>query len=256
LVSRHRYNKQKSKPNFSRYAYTVGVCLRIISADSAAALLDERFMPTKHVASVAVLVEPPYTKADIRIAEPIFREVENGFDIIVHEAELCQDLLETEEADVVHLDMTLGGFPIDELSPVELVSLRVSNKARSNVLKILPQLRRIAGEIRRKHNIEMVAIGKESMAVRVAELTAGSEAILFAAAKVVEEQKPVLLGLPTKCQHKLVRGRVYLNSLMEAENDVKGYATDTNKLLNNVDIAEMQNPVARGFRALRMSPKT
>ncbi len=229
--------------------------MKIISADSAAALLDENFMPMVHVASVAVLVEPPYTQADVRMAEPIFREVENGFDVIVHEAELCQSLLETEKADVVHLDTSLGGFPVDELSPVELVSLRVSNKARTNLLKILPQLRRIAGEIRRKHNIEMLAIGKDSIAVRIAELTAGSEAILYAAAKVVEEQKPLLLGLPTKCKHQSARGRVYLNSLMEAELEVKGFAKDTQKILAKVDIAEMQNPVARGFRALRITPK-
>jgi hypothetical protein len=229
--------------------------LRIISADSAAALLDENFVPLVHVASVAVLVEPPYTQANVRLAEPIFREVENGFDVIVHEAELCQSLLETAKADVVHLDTSLGGFPVDELSPVELVSLRVSNKARTNLLKILPQLRRIAGEIRRKHDIEMLAIGKDSIAVRVAELTAGSEAILYAAAKVVEEQKPLLLGLPTKCKYQAARGGVYLNSLMEAELEVKGYAKDTQKILVKVDIAEMHNPVARGFRALRITPK-
>jgi hypothetical protein len=157
---------------------------------------------------------------------------------------------------VVHLDTSLGGFAVDELSPVELVSLRVSNKARTNLLKILPQLRRIAGEIRRKHDIEMLAIGKDSIAVRVAELTAGSEAILYTASKVVEEQKPLLLGLPTKCKHRAASGRVYLNSLMEAELEVKGYAKDTQKILAKVDIAEMQNPVARGFRALRITPKT
>jgi hypothetical protein len=229
--------------------------LRIISADSAAALLDEQFVPQVHVASAAVLVDPPYTQADVRMAEPIFREVENGFDVIVHEAELCQRLLETEKADVVHLDMSLGGFPVDELSPVELVSLRVSNKARTNVLKILPKLRRIAGEIRRKHNVEMLAIGKDSIAVRVAKLTAGSEAILYAAAKAVAEQKPLLLGLPTKCQHHLSRGRVYLNSLMEAELEVKGFAKDTQKILAEVNIDEVQNPAARGFRALRITPK-
>jgi hypothetical protein len=229
--------------------------LRIISADSAAALLDDNFVPQVHVASAAVLVEQPYTKADVRIAEPIFREVENGFDIIVHEAELCQLLLETEKADVVHLDTSLSGYPVDELSPVELVSLKVSNKARSNLLKILPQLRKIGGEIRRKHNIEMLAIGKDSVAVRVAELTAGAEAILYTASKSVEEQKPLLVGLPTRCQYRASRGRIYLNSLMEAELEVKGYAKDTQKILAQVKIDEMQNPVARGFRALKITPK-
>ncbi len=230
--------------------------MKIISADSAAAILDEKFVPLCHVASAAVLVEPPYREAHVRLAEPIFKDIDNGYDIIVHEAELCQSLLETTKADVVHLDSSLGGVPVEELSPVELSNQRLSVKARTNLLKILPKLRRIAGEIRRKHNIQVLAIGKESMAVRIAELTAGAEAIVFACAKAAEEQEHLLLGLPTRCQHRVADGKVYLNSLIEAEHDIRGYATDTQGALAKVSIAEMQNPVARGFRALRITPKT
>jgi hypothetical protein len=229
--------------------------LRIISADSAAALLDEKFVPICHVASVAVLVEPPYREAHVSLAEPIFKEVENGYDVIVHEAELCQILLETTKADVVHLDSTLGGVSVEELSPVDLSNLRLSVKARINLLKILPKLRRIAGEIRRKHDIEVLAIGKESMAVRIAELTAGAEAIKFTCEKVAQEQEPLLLGLPTRCQHCIIDSKVYLNSLFESEHDVRGYAQDLEGALARVNIVEMQNPVARGFRALRITPK-
>jgi hypothetical protein len=229
--------------------------LRIISADSAAAILDEKFTPTFLVASAAVLVEPPYREAHTRLAEPIFKEVNDSYDVIVHEAQLCQILLETVKADVVHLDSSLGGYPVDELSAVELANLRVSVKARTNLIKILPKLRRVAGEIRRKHNIEMLAIGKESVAVRIAELTAGSEAVLYACAKAVEEGQPLLLGLPTKCQHRIADGKVYLYSLMEAEYDVRGYAEDTQAILTNVSLTEMLNPVARGFRAVRITPK-
>ncbi len=231
------------------------IVLRIISADSAAAILNERFEPVCHIASAAVLVEPPYREALTRLAEPIFKDVEDGSDLIVHEAELCQMLLETEKADVVHLDASLGAFPVDELSPVELGMLKISNKARSNLLKILPRLRRIAGEIRRKNGIETLAIGKESIVVRVAELTAGSEAIIYAAQKIAKEQTPLLLGLPTRCQHRIADGKVYLNSLIEAEHDVWGYAVDSEGALTKVMINEMQNPVARGFRALRITPK-
>jgi hypothetical protein len=35
--------------------------------------------------------------------------------------------------------------------------------------------------------------------VRIAELTAGAEAILYACKKVVDQQEPVLLGLPLMC---------------------------------------------------------
>ncbi len=230
--------------------------MRIISADSAAAILNDKFIPLNIVASVAVLVEPPYREAHKRLAEPIFREVENCYDVIVHEAELCQMFLETTKADVVHLDTTLEGTPVEELSPVELTNMRLSNKARAHLLKILPRLRRIAGEIRRKHDIQMLAIGKESIPIRIAELTAGAEAVLYACAKALEEKKPLLLGLPTKCQHQVTDGKVYLFSLIEAEHDVRGYAQDTQNVLNKVNLAEVLNPVARGFRAINIKPIT
>jgi hypothetical protein len=112
------------------------------------------------------------------------------------------------------------------------------------------------GEIRRKHAIETLAIGKESVAVRVAELTAGSEAILFAAAKSVEEKKSLLLGLPIKCTQSIADGKVYLHSLIEAEHDVRGYAMDLAGVLEQVTLVEMLNPVARGFRTLKIKLKT
>jgi hypothetical protein len=147
--------------------------LRIISADSAAAILDGQFNPSFLVASASVVVDPPYREPSYRLAEPIFREVDVGFEVIVHEAELCRSLLDKMKADVIHLDMSLGGVSIEELSPVELVNLRASRTGRQNILKILPRLRKIAGEIKRVHGIDMLAIGKESVPVRIAELTAG-----------------------------------------------------------------------------------
>ena len=79
-----------------------------MTADSAAAILDEKFTPLELVASVAVLVESPFREAHIRLAQPIFREVNDTYDAIVYEAQLCQVLLETVKADVVHLDSSLG----------------------------------------------------------------------------------------------------------------------------------------------------
>lgn len=230
--------------------------LRIIAADSAAALLDDKFMPLYHVAAAAVLVEPPYKEAHIRIAEPIFKEVDNGFEVIVQEAELCLRLLEVIKADIVHLDSSLGGISVEELSPVQLSNMKLSINARQHLLKILPKLRKIAGEVRRKYDTEMFAIGKDSIAVRIAELTAGSEAILYTCAKVLEEKNSLLLGLPLKCQHFIADNKVYLQSLIEAEHDIRGYAPDNQKVLSKVIITEMQNPTARGFRALIIKQKT
>jgi hypothetical protein len=226
--------------------------LRVISADSAAAILDQQFKPLYLVASASVLVEPPFREPSYRLAEPIFKEVQNGFDVIVHEAELCRTLLDKMNADVVHLDMTLGGVSIEELSPVELMNLRASKTGRQNIIKILPKLRKIAGEIKRLHDIDMLAIGKESVPVRIAELTAGAEAILFACQKVLDENEPIMLGLPYMCQPIVHQDRVYLNSLIAAEHDVRGYAVDAENVLTKVKLLETLNPCARGFRAIRI----
>ncbi len=229
--------------------------MRIISADSAAAILDEQYNALVLVASASVVVDPPYREPSYRLAEPIFREVDSGFEVIVHEAELCRSLLDKIKADVVHLDMSLGGVSIEELSPVELVNLRASRTGRQNILKILPSLRKIAGEIKRVHGIDMLAIGKESVPVRIAELTAGSEAILFASKKVADEGKPLLLGLPMMCQPRVQDNRVYLYSLIAAEHDVRSYAVDVEDVLRKVKLSETLNPCARGFRALKIMPK-
>ena len=228
--------------------------MRVISADSAAAILDPQFKPLYLVASVSVLVNPPYREPSFRLAEPIFREVESGFEVIVHEAELCRSLLDKMKADVVHLDMSLGGVSIEELSPVELLNLHASRTGRQNILKILPRLRKIAGEIKRLYDVDTLAIGKESIPVRIAELTAGAEAILYACKKVVDEKEPVLLGLPVMCQPTIQEDRVYLSSLIAAEHDVRSYAIDVENVLTKVKLSETLNPCARGFRALKIKP--
>lgn len=206
------------------------------------------------MASVSVLVEPPYRESSCRLAEAIFKEVDTGFEVIVHEAELCLNLLSEVKADVVHLDMSLGGVSIEDLSPVELSYLRASRTGRQNILKILPRLRKIAGEIKRLHGIDMLAIGKESVPVRIAELTAGAEAIVFACKKAVDDRAEVLLGLPHMCQPRFLADRVYLHSLIAAEHDLRGFSIDAQQVLRKVKLSETLNPTARGFRALKIKP--
>jgi hypothetical protein len=229
--------------------------LRVVAADSGAAVLNERFEPLLVVAAAAVLVEPPYRETSLCLAEPIFADAEKGYSLIVHELELCQKLLKEAKADVVHLDMSLGGISLEELSVVELSKLRVSSKARGQVLKILPKIRKIASAIKRVHGIEVLALGKESIPVRIAELTSGAHAILYSAEKVVREKTKLRLGLPAKCQAKILEDGVALQSLMPAEQDVVGYARDDGGILGKVQTSEMLNPCARGFRLLEITPK-
>ena len=122
--------------------------MRVISADSSVAILDSEFTPQYLIASASVLVETPYREAHKRLAKPIFKEVTGGYEVIAVEAELCRDLLGVVKADVVHLDLSLGALPVEELSPVQLSNMRVSSKARQHLLRLLPRLRKVAGEIK------------------------------------------------------------------------------------------------------------
>jgi len=230
--------------------------LRVVAADSGAAILNENFQPLQVVAASAVLVEPPYTEASTCLAEPIFVKVETGPLLIIHELELCSNLLRSVKADVVHLDMSLGSLSLEELSAVSLSQMKISGKARGHILMILPKIRRIALDIRRAHDIDVLAIGKESVPVRIAELTSGAHAILYTAEKAIQQKTRLKLGLPAKCRAEVAEDTVCLHSLVPSEQDIRGYTKDEDKVLERVHTEEMHNPVARGFRVLEIAPKT
>lgn len=229
--------------------------MKIIAADSSAAILNQEFTPQSIIAAAAVLVSPPYREPNICLAEPIFTDAEKGHEVVVHEAELCRELLGKMRADIIHLDMSLGGIPIERLSPIQLSNIRISSRARRHLIAVLPKLRKIAGDVTQRYGIQVLAIGKESIPVRIAELTAGAHAILYACNRAVEENQMVLIGLPSKCQPRKARKRIYLHSLISAEHDIRGYAEDVEDQLEKVIIKEMLNPVARGFRTLSINPK-
>lgn len=227
----------------------------MIAADSGAAILNNTFEPLQVVAVSAVLVEPPYTRVSYCLAEPIFAEVETGHLLVVHELELCWNLLKEVKADVVHLDMSFRGISLEELSVVNLSQMRISRKARRHVLKILPKIRKIAADIRRVYGIEVLAIGKESVPVRIAELTSGAYAVLYSAERAVQQASMVKLGLPARCNAKIAGNNVTLQSLIPVEHDITGSAKDEKEVLKKVEIKEMLNPRARGFRVLEIIPR-
>ncbi len=213
-------------------------------------MLNSRFEPIRIVAAATVLVEPPYREADEFLAEPIFAPVEDGHILVVHELELCKKLLKNARADVIHLDMSLGGLLVEEISAVNL-----RGKARSTLLKILPKLRKLATDIKRVYGVDVRAIGKESVPVRIAELTMGAYALLYACERALKEDKERYLGLPSKCTARLTQNAVTLQSLIAAEHDLMGYAEDSKRVLEKTQIVEMLNPCARGFRLLRIIPR-
>lgn len=229
--------------------------MRVVAADSGAAILDNSFKALQVVAASAVVVEPPYTRVSRCLAEPLFADVETGPLLVSHELELCWKLLKEVKADIVHLDMSFRGISLEELSVANLSQMRISRKARGHVLQILPKIRKIAADIKRVYGIDVLAIGKESVPVRIAELTSGAHAVLFSAEKAVQQAGMVRLGLPARCSAKISESKVTLQSLLPAEYDIPGSAKDEKGVLKRVEMREMLNPRARGFRLLEINPK-
>jgi len=230
----------------------VSTGLRVISADSGGALLNERFEPTHVVCTVAVLVEPPYRAPSALLAEPSFCPIDDSYPLLVKELELCRRMLEQHEADVIHFDMSLRSAKLNELTISALAHL--PERVRSKLAKVVPKLTFIASEIWASHGIPVLAIGKESVPVRIAELSCAAHAVLFSARRALEEGKPVLLGLPTSCLVRHSRGTLVVRSLLPAEYDLMGLAHDEEGIMESVRVLDMPNPVARGFRALRIEP--
>lgn len=229
--------------------------MKIVAADSGAALLNDRFEPQLIISTVAGLVDPPYRKITFCLAKPIFANIEDGHILIIRELEMCQNLLKEVKADVVHLDMSLGGLSLEELSVVGLSKMRVSSKARQHILRILPKLRKIASTIKRVYGIEVLAMGKESVPVRIAELSCGAYSVLYVTEKAVRERVNLKLGLPAKCSTNISEDGVSLKSLVPGEHDLISFVRDSEKILEKVNVSEMLNPRARGFRVLKISPK-
>lgn len=67
-------NNSRGKPGFLICHLSAQVkIMKVIVADSGAALLDNNFQPTHIVASADALVEPPYRQFSLyRLVEPIF----------------------------------------------------------------------------------------------------------------------------------------------------------------------------------------
>ncbi|HSV50058.1 MAG TPA: hypothetical protein VLH35_07050, partial [Candidatus Acidoferrales bacterium] len=56
------------------------------------------------------------------------------------------------------------------------------------------------------------------------------------------------------CQHTVLDDHVYLHSLIAGEHDIRSVAVDTGRVLVKVKLTETLNPVARGFRAIKIAP--
>jgi hypothetical protein len=228
--------------------------LRIVAADSGSAILDESFMPQKIVAAASIRTGIPYRNASVQASKLLMEPVDQN-SLIVTELRMCRDLLRTTPADVVHLDMSLGGIPVSQLSVTGLQDMRISSRAKERIREVLPELRRLASEIEQEFHVEVLAIGKESVAVRIAELTAGAFSVIYASEEALRSRRAILLGLPALCTVRTCDLQVTVRSLQQGEHDLMAYADDAMGVTQKVSIDEFNNPTVRGFRVLRIAPR-
>jgi len=226
--------------------------LRIIAADSGSAMLDENFTPQTIVAAASIGTEMPYRNAFTQTSDLLMAPA-NRRDLIVTELKMCRKLLQKASADVVHLDMSLGGMSVSQLTMSDLQDMRISSEAKQRIREVLPELRKLATETEQEFNVEILAIGKESLPVRIAELTVGACSVIYASAEALKHHRTILLGLPALCTIAISEGQVTARSLQQGEHDVVGYAEDSAGVIQKVRINEFNNPTVRGFRVLSIT---
>jgi len=230
-----------------------GICaeLKVVAADSGSAVLDEVFTPQKIVSTSSICTDVPYRMASNQISDLLMSDVKRH-DLVVTELRMCRKMLQLDPAETVHLDMSLGGISVSQLTASDLQEMAISSKARQRIRHVLPQLRKLATDIEREFNVEVLALGKESLPVRIAELTAGACSVIHAAKEALKQRRTLLLGLPSLCTVSFSEDRITARSLRQGEFDIAGYAEDGDGVVRQVKIGEFNNPKVRGFRVLRI----
>ena len=231
--------------------------MRVIAADSGCSILNERYEPTCVVCTVAVLVEPPYRAPKATLAEAHFWPISDSYGVLAKELELAKRLLETHGADVIHFDASLRRARLDEVNITDITRYwpRLQEGARSRLTRIFHHLKFMASEITAKTGVPVIAIGKDSVPVRIAELCCGAFGLLAAAKRALEEGRELLLGLPMKCVVSVAGDMVIARSLLPAEHDIMGLAEDEEGVLSRVALTDMPNPTLRGFRMVLVEPR-
>lgn len=226
--------------------------MRIIAADSASSVLDENFMPTNILSITGVLIDFPYGEP-LRIERNDVSYPISDTRVLIHELELCERMLEKEKADCVHLDLNLGGMNLLDLTEeMILEELPLSKMGREVLHRIFPDLRRIALSIEEKYMVPIYAMGKRSLAVRLAEIWASAYGIVRAVEKVRSTRNALYIGLPLKVTATFEGNMVRTFS---SESMEEGLCAEMPVVLEDVRVEVFLNPVVRGYRAIRLSPK-
>ncbi|AIF69405.1 hypothetical protein PAP_04970 [Palaeococcus pacificus DY20341] len=219
--------------------------MRIVSADTGGALLDDGYNPIGLIATAAVLVEKPYKTAKMSIvkyADPFSYDL-SGRQAIRDEVLLAMKLAKKVKPDVIHLDSTLRGIPLRQLDDPTIDALRISDRGKAIWHELSKDLQPLAKRFWSETGIEILAIGKESVAVRIAEIYAGLYSTKWGIEYALKEGF-ARIGLPRYMKVEVREGMLWGESLDPKEGGLYG------EIPLDVEGFEYQiypNPIARTF---------
>ncbi|MCZ6677150.1 MAG: DUF4152 family protein [Candidatus Poribacteria bacterium] len=221
--------------------------MRIATVDSGCSILDRDFKPISILSTVALVVDQPY-QAPMQLKARSGDYAMTDPNVLIYELQLCYELLENQEADCVHLDLTLGGVNILDLTDEYLFQMQLSQMGRSVLHAIMPALRKIAMEINDVYHIPVLALGKQSVPVRLAELYAAAYGMQHACEKAQAADAPIYVGLPAKVSACFENGVVHVSSAEPMEDALTAEVPVENGIL----VEQFLNPVTRGFQVLKI----
>ncbi|WP_461864373.1 DUF4152 family protein [Thermococcus sp.] len=224
--------------------------MRIVASDTGGALLDGDYTPIGLIATAAVLVEKPYRTASMSIvkySDPFSYDM-SGRQAVKDEALLAMKLARKTKPDVVHIDSTLGGIEIRKLDDVTIDALRISDRGKAVWHDLRKDLQPLAKRLWEDTGIEMVAIGKESVAVRIAEIFAGIYTARWAV-EYARKNKRTSVGLPRYMSVELRPGKIYGESLDPREGGLFG---EIEAETEGIGWELYPNPLVRTFMVLEV----
>ncbi|WP_297436970.1 DUF4152 family protein [Thermococcus sp.] len=224
--------------------------MRIVSADTGGALLTEDYEPVGLIATAAVLVEKPYRTATLSVvkyADPFNYDM-SGRQAVREEAFLAVELAREVKPDVIHLDSTIGGIEVRKLDEPTIEALTITDRGKEVWKDLAKDLQPLAKKFWEERGIEIIAIGKSSVPVRIAEIYSG----LYTAKWAIEyarENGKAIVGLPRYMTVEIRPGKIYGESLDPREGGLFG---EIEAKTERIGWELYPNPFVRRFMVLEV----
>ncbi|ASJ11757.1 DUF4152 family protein [Thermococcus thioreducens] len=224
--------------------------MRIVSADTGGALLTEDYEPVGLIATAAVLVDKPYRTATLSIVKygnPFDYDM-SGRQAVREEAFLAVELARKVRPDVIHLDSTLGGIEVRKLDGPTIDALTITDRGKEVWKDLAKDLQPLAKKFWEETGIEIIAIGKSSVPVRIAEIYSGIYTAKWAV-EYARENGKAIVGLPRYMTVEIRPGKIYGESLDPREGGLFG---EIEANTEGIGWEIYPNPLVRRFMVLEV----